>query len=54
VSDAMKREATERKEDREGEIFIESGKELKIFDRDIHDLTMLVKNDDENNQTTSN
>jgi len=30
----MKRETTKRKEDREGEIFIESGKELK-FDRDV-------------------
>jgi len=31
VSDAMKREATEWKEDREGEVFIKLGRELKYL-----------------------
>ena len=31
----MKHETAERKEDREGEVFIKSGIEFKIFDKDI-------------------
>jgi len=33
VSDAIKRKAAERKEDRKGEIFIESGREFKYLCR---------------------